>query len=106
MRGNDQHFNVGINHPIEDVVWKAWHGVLANGGWEFDTIPIRGFANFPHRIIKGGKVASAKSYLARLVIGHMLKVLNASGFVKKVTHLSSAFACCRTSSAETRLDKP
>lgn len=86
MRGNDQHFNVGINHPIEDVVWKAWHGVLANGGWEFDAIPIRGFANFPHRIIKGGKVAS--------------------GFVKKVTHLSSAFACCRTSSAETRLDKP
>jgi hypothetical protein len=44
--------------------------------------------------------------LTRFVIGHMLKVFNASGFMEEVTHLSKALAWRRTSSAEIRLDSP
>ena len=106
MRGNDQHFNVGINNPIEDVVRKAWHWVLANCGRELDAIATGRFAHIPHRFLESQQIASAESSLAGLVVRDMLKMLNARGFVKKVTHFNKAFACRRTSSAEMRLDKP
>ena len=106
MRGNDQNFNMGINNPIEDVVWKTWYAVLTNSWGELNAITIRRFADGSHCRIKSQQVSRAESNLAGLVVGYMLKVLNAGGFVKEVTHLSKALACRRTSSAGMRLDKP
>jgi zinc protease len=56
--------------------------------------------------IESQQVSCAESNLAGLLVRHMLKVLNARGFVKEVAHLSKAFACRRTSSAGIRLDNP
>lgn len=106
MRGNHQNFNVRVHNPIEDVVRKSWHAVPTNGRRELDSITIRSFADGPHCSIESQQVSCAESNLAGLVVGHMLKVLNARGFVKEVAHFSKAFACRRTSSAEMRLDNP
>ena len=59
---------------------------------KFNAISIRGVTDFPHRHIEGRKITCAKSSLASLVVGHMLKVFNSCSFTEKVTYLSSAFA--------------
>ena len=73
---------------------------------KLDSITIWSFAHHTHCHIESQKISFAEPNLTGVVLGHMLKVLNARRFTEIVTHLSKAFACCRTSSAGMLLDKP
>ncbi|BCO26191.1 hypothetical protein MIZ03_1071 [Rhodoferax lithotrophicus] len=106
MRRDDQNFNFPTHKPIENVVRETWYAKFANIWLKFNAKPIRGLADFIHSLIESRQTTCAKTMLTRLVVGDMLKVLNAGGFIEELTHLSKAFAWRRTSSAGMRLESP
>jgi hypothetical protein len=102
MRRNHQHLHLRANSSVQDVVRKAGNPEFSDTRRKLNTIPIRRLANRVHRSIKRSQITSSQAYLAGFVVSHMLKMLQAGIFMKKITHLSNALAWRPTSCAEMR----
>ena len=106
MRCNNQHLNVRIYKAIKDVVWETWNPVATTTERKLHTISLGRAANVTHRNVKNCQIPPTQTDLTSLVIGYVLKVFNPSSLTKEIAHFSNAFACRRTSSAETRVENP
>ena len=92
MGRDDQNFHIRTHKPVEDVVRETRHAKFANIWWQFDAIPVWGLTDFLHRLVKSQQVACTETYLTRLVIGNMFKMLNTCRIIEEVAHLSKAWA--------------
>ncbi len=97
--GNGQYFHGTRAFSKQHREWELLHSSAPYIRLLVNRVSVGILRYAGHDIFEFGQVGCTKTWSFRLIIGDCLKMLCFRGWVKRVIHLSSAFALCLTSSA-------